>query len=42
MNGQVQFKQTTFSDSGVEATATYALQRELEKDSTIGRNAIRF
>ncbi len=31
MNVQIQLKQTTFSDSEVEATVTYALQRELEQ-----------
>ena len=31
MNVQIQFKQTTFSDSEVEATVTYALQREMEQ-----------
>ncbi len=31
MNVQIQFKQTTFSASDVEATVAYALQRELEQ-----------
>ena len=31
MNVQIQFKQTTFSDSDVKATVTYALQREMEQ-----------
>jgi hypothetical protein len=31
MNVQIQFKQTTFSDSEVEATVAYALKREMEQ-----------
>lgn len=31
MNVQIQFKQTTFSDSDVESTVVYALERELEQ-----------
>ncbi len=31
MNVQIQFKQTTFSDSEVEATVAYALEREMEQ-----------